>query len=120
LSRLFSWKRITAAAAAAVHILQAHSNESDARKAADAASEGLRAARIAEMSTTGSMVTLSSLATFDEDTDTLQVGCRHRFMHVCPQLNDVQVLAALSGAALSGAACPAVSAALDSMVSFFK
>ncbi|WIA43897.1 hypothetical protein OEZ86_010304 [Tetradesmus obliquus] len=51
---------------------QAHTNDSDARKAADAAGEGLRAARIAEMSTTGSMVTLSSLATFDEDTDTLQ------------------------------------------------
>uniref|UniRef100_A0A383VHM0 Translation initiation factor IF-2, chloroplastic n=2 Tax=Tetradesmus obliquus TaxID=3088 RepID=A0A383VHM0_TETOB len=51
---------------------QAHTNDGDARKAADAAGEGLRAARIAEMSTTGSMVTLSSLATFDEDTDTLQ------------------------------------------------
>jgi hypothetical protein len=57
--------------------LQAFSNESDARKAADSAQEGLRAARIAEMSTTGSMVTLSSLATFDEDTDTLQVRSVH-------------------------------------------
>ncbi|KAF6256183.1 hypothetical protein COO60DRAFT_1296299 [Scenedesmus sp. NREL 46B-D3] len=51
---------------------QAHSSEGDARKAAESASQGLRAARIAEMSSTGSMVTLSSLATFDEDTDTLQ------------------------------------------------
>jgi translation initiation factor IF-2 len=39
---------------------------------AQEAQEGLRAQRIAEMSTTGSMVTLSSLATIDEDTDTLQ------------------------------------------------
>lgn len=52
---------------------QAHATDSEARNAAEEASEGLRAARIAEMSTTGSMVTLSSLATMDEDADTLQV-----------------------------------------------
>eukprot|EP00879_Flechtneria_rotunda_P023819 GHRR01025222.1.p1 GENE.GHRR01025222.1~~GHRR01025222.1.p1 ORF type:complete len:520 (+),score=181.23 GHRR01025222.1:409-1968(+) len=51
---------------------QVHPSESDARAAASEASEELRAARIAEMSTTGSMVTLSSLATMDEDVDTLQ------------------------------------------------
>lgn len=54
-------------------LLQAHATDSLARSAAEKASEGLRAARIAEMSTTGSMVTLSSLATMDEDVDTLQV-----------------------------------------------
>jgi hypothetical protein len=56
-----------------VNCLQAHASDSEARSAAETASEGLRAARIAEMSTTGSMVTLSSLATMDEDMDTLQV-----------------------------------------------
>jgi hypothetical protein len=53
---------------------QAHAQDSDAREAARLASEGLRQQRMTEMSTTGSMVTLSSLATMDEDVDTLQVG----------------------------------------------
>lgn len=63
------------APAASISVLprQAHATDSEARSAAAEASEGLRAARIAEMSTTGSMVTLSSLATMDEDVDTLQV-----------------------------------------------
>ena len=61
-------------------LLQAHATDSEARSAAAEASEGLRAARIAEMSTTGSMVTLSSLATMDEDVDTLQV-CGGGGMH---------------------------------------
>ena len=55
-------------------VLQAYATDSEARNAAEEASEGLRSARIAEMSTTGSMVTLSSLATMDEDYDTLQVN----------------------------------------------
>jgi hypothetical protein len=37
---------------------------------------------VVEMSTTGSMVTLSSLATFDEDTDTLQVRSWHVYVSV--------------------------------------
>lgn len=64
---------ILACAVHAMSLLQAHATDSEARYAAAEASEGLRAARIAEMSTTGSMVTLSSLATMDEDVDTLQV-----------------------------------------------
>jgi translation initiation factor IF-2 len=78
---------------------QAFSNESDARKAADAAQEGLRAARIAEMSTTGSMVTLSSLATFDEDTDTLQVRLHSSVVISCCKMN--------SGSAVSFCVCAA-------------
>ena len=54
-------------------LLQVHLEEADARAAAAEACEGLRAARIAEMSVSGSMVTLSSLATLDEETDALQV-----------------------------------------------
>jgi translation initiation factor IF-2 len=46
---------------------QAYSSEPDARAAADAAMSGMRAARLAEMGGTGSMVTLSSLATVEDD-----------------------------------------------------
>jgi translation initiation factor IF-2 len=49
-----------------------YKTEAEARAAADTNLEGLRAARMAEMTASGSMVTLSSLATFDEDSDTLQ------------------------------------------------
>jgi hypothetical protein len=69
----FSVAAAAAALSGFIAPVQAHATDSEARSAAAEASEGLRAARIAEMSTTGSMVTLSSLATMDEDVDTLQV-----------------------------------------------
>jgi len=45
----------------------AYPGEADARAAADAAMSGMRAARLAEMGGGGSMVTLSSLATVEDD-----------------------------------------------------
>ena len=46
---------------------QVYSSDSDARAAASAAEMGLRQARLADMTASGSMVTLSSLATYDEE-----------------------------------------------------
>jgi hypothetical protein len=44
-----------------------YASEADARAAAERAEAGLRQARLADMTASGSMVTLSSLATFDEE-----------------------------------------------------
>lgn len=46
---------------------QVFGSEADARAAATEAEMGLRQARLADMTASGSMVTLSSLATYDED-----------------------------------------------------
>jgi len=51
---------------------QVYKTEADARAAANTELEGLRTARMAEMTASGSMVTLSSLATYDEDSEVYQ------------------------------------------------
>ena len=53
-------------------MLQVYKTEGDARAAANTELEGLRTARMAEMTASGSMVTLSSLATYDEDSEVYQ------------------------------------------------
>ncbi len=50
-----------------------YKSEGDARKAAERFAEGLRAQRMADMTGGGSMITLPSLATYDEDAEALQV-----------------------------------------------
>lgn len=62
---------------------QVYRTESDAKAAAKESAAGARLQRMADMTGGGSMVTLSSLATMDEDMETIQrlnliikVGCR--------------------------------------------
>jgi hypothetical protein len=52
--------------------LQVYRTEADAKAAAKESAAGARLQRMAEMTGGGSMVTLSSLATMDEDMETIQ------------------------------------------------